>query len=71
MKCYQESSLHLEKTFNRKKLTQSISTEINFESSSKDLIKKVKICILENLTNPDFNVVKLCEVCGYGQKKIE
>ena len=60
----------LEKTLNRKKLTQSISTEINFESSSKDLIKKVKICILENLTNPDFNVVKLCEVCGYGQKKL-
>ena len=60
----------LEKTLNRKKLTQSISTEINFESSSKDLIKKVKKCILENLTNPDFNVVKLCEVCGYGQKKL-
>ena len=60
----------LEKTLNRKKLTQSISTEINFESSSKDLIKKVKNCILENLTNPDFNVVKLCEVCGYGQKKL-
>ena len=60
----------LEKTLNRKKLTQSISTEINFESSSKDLIKKVKKSILENLTNPDFNVVKLCEVCGYGQKKL-
>ena len=60
----------LEKTLNRKKLTQSTSTEINFESSSKDLIKKVKNCILENLTNPDFNVVKLCEVCGYGQKKL-
>ena len=60
----------LEKTLNRKKLTQSTSTEINFESSSKDLIKKVKNCILENLTNPDFNVVKLCEACGYGQKKL-
>ena len=60
----------LEKTLNRKKLTQSTPTEINFESSSKDLIKKVKNCILENLTNPDFNVVKLCEVCGYGQKKL-
>ena len=60
----------LEKTLNRKKLTQSTSTEINFESSSKDLIKKVKNCILENLTNPNFNVAVLCEVCGYGQKKL-
>ncbi|MDB2658494.1 AraC family transcriptional regulator, partial [Flavobacteriaceae bacterium] len=60
----------LEKTLNRKKLTQSTPTEINFESSSKELIKKVKNCILENLTNPDFNVAVLCEVCGYGQKKL-
>ena len=60
----------LEKTLNRKKLTQSISTEINFESSSKDLIKKVKNCILENLTNPNFNVAVLCETCGYGQKRL-
>ena len=60
----------LEKTLNRKKLTQSTSTEINFESSSKDLIKKVKNCILENLTNPNFNVAVLCETCGYGQKKL-
>ena len=60
----------LEKTLNRKKLASTIESEIEFDSSSSELIKKVKNCILENLTNPDFNVVKLCEVCGYGQKKL-
>ena len=60
----------LEKTLNRKKLATPIGSDIEFDSSSSELIKKVKNCILENLTNPDFNVVKLCEVCGYGQKKL-
>ena len=60
----------LEKTLNRKKLASTIESLIEFDSSSSELIKKVKNCILENLTNPDFNVVKLCEVCGYGQKKL-
>ena len=61
----------LEKTLNRKKLATPIAfSDIEFDSSSSELIKKVKNCILENLTNPDFNVVKLCEVCGYGQKKL-
>ena len=60
----------LEKTINRKKLALSTHSEIEFESSSSELIKKVKNCILENITNPDFNVVKLASICGYGQKKL-
>jgi signal transduction histidine kinase/CheY-like chemotaxis protein/AraC-like DNA-binding protein len=60
----------LEKTLNRKKLATPIDSEIEFESSSSELIKKVKNCILKNITNPDFNVIALCELCGYGQKKL-
>ena len=60
----------LEKTLNRKKLATPIGSDIEFDSSSSELIKKVKNCILKNITNPNFNVVKLCEVCGYGQKKL-
>lgn len=60
----------LEKTLNRKKLTSTIDSEIEFDSSSSELIKKVKNCILENLTNPDFTVISLCDLCGYGQKKL-
>ena len=56
MKLYQESSLHLEKTFNRKKLATPIGSDIEFDSSSSELIKKVKNCILKNITNPNFNV---------------
>jgi YesN/AraC family two-component response regulator len=60
----------LEKTLNRKKLASTIDSEIEFDSSSSELIKKVKNCILENLTNPDFTVISLCDLCGYGQKKL-
>ena len=60
----------LEKTFNRKKLGTPIGSDIEFDSSSSELIKKVKNCILKNITNPDFNVAVLCETCGYGQKKL-
>ncbi|MDB4497491.1 ATP-binding protein, partial [Flavobacteriaceae bacterium] len=60
----------LEKTLNRKKLATPIDSEIEFDSSSSELIKKVKNCILKNITNPDFNVIALCELCGYGQKKL-
>jgi signal transduction histidine kinase/FixJ family two-component response regulator len=60
----------LEKTLNRKKLANPIDSEIEFESSSSELIKKIKNCILKNITNPDFNVIALCELCGYGQKKL-
>jgi len=60
----------LEKTLNRKKLATPIDSEIEFDSSSSELIKKVKNCILKNITNPDFNVAVLCETCGYGQKKL-
>ena len=60
----------LEKTLNRKKLATPIGSDIEFDSSSSELIKKVKNCILENITNPNFNVAVLCETCGYGQKKL-
>lgn len=60
----------LEKSLNRKKLVATKNSEIEFESSSSELIKKIKNCILENIANPDFNVVMLCETCGYGQKKL-
>ena len=60
----------LEKTFNRKKLATPIDSDIEFDSSSSELIKKVKNCILKNITNPDFNVIALCDLCGYGQKKL-
>ena len=60
----------LEKTLNRKKLATPIGSDIEFDSSSSELIKKVKNCILKNITNPNFNVAVLCETCGYGQKKL-
>ncbi len=60
----------LEKSLNRKKLVATNNSEIEFESSSSELIKKIKNCILENIANPDFNVVMLCQTCGYGQKKL-
>lgn len=60
----------LEKSFNRKKLVATKNSEFEFESSSSELIKKIKNCILENIANPDFNVAVLCETCGYGQKKL-
>ncbi len=60
----------LEKTFNRRKLATPIDSDIEFDSSSSELIKKVKNCILKNITNPDFNVIALCDLCGYGQKKL-
>lgn len=60
----------LEKAFNRKKLATPIDSDIEFDSSSSELIKKVKNCILKNITNPDFNVIALCNLCGYGQKKL-
>lgn len=60
----------LEKTLNRKKLVATKNSEIEFESSSSELITKIKNCILENIANPDFNVVMLCQTCGYGQKKL-
>ena len=60
----------LEKTFNRKKLATPIGSDIEFDSSSSELIKKVKNCILKNITNPNFNVAVLCETCGYGQKNL-
>ena len=60
----------LEKSLNRKKLVATKNSEIEFESSSSELITKIKNCILENIANPDFNVVMLCQTCGYGQKKL-
>ena len=60
----------LEKTLNRKKLATPIGSDIEFDSSSSELIKKVKNCILKNITNPNFNVAILCETCGYGQKNL-
>ena len=60
----------LEKSLNRKKLVATKNSEIEFESSSSELIEKIKNCILENIANPDFNVVMLCKTCGYGQKKL-
>ena len=60
----------LEKSLNRKKLVATKNSEIEFDSSSSELIEKIKNCILENIANPDFNVVMLCETCGYGQKKL-
>ena len=60
----------LEKTLNRRKLATPIDSDIEFDSSSSELIKKVKNCILKNITNPDFNVIALCDLCGYGQKKL-
>ena len=63
----------LERTMNRKKIVnlESVNqTEVNFDSSSADLIDKIKECILSNLTNPEFNVTMLSKMCGYEQKKL-
>ena len=60
----------LERTLNRKKILGVDTTNIDFESSSINLVHQIKECILSNLTNPDFNVVVLSKACGYGQKKL-
>ena len=63
----------LERTLNRKKilnLEPEIQEEVNFDSSSAELVEKIKECILSNLTNPEFNVTMLSKMCGYEQKKL-
>ena len=63
----------LERTMNRKKIVnlESVNqTEVNFDSSSADLVEKIKECILSNLTNPEFNVTMLSKMCGYERKKL-
>ena len=63
----------LERTLNRKKilnLEPVTQDEVNFDSSSADLVEKIKECILSNLTNPEFNVTMLSKMCGYEQKKL-
>jgi len=63
----------LERTLNRKKilnLEAEIQEEVNFDSSSAELVEKIKECILSNLTNPEFNVTILSKMCGYEQKKL-
>ena len=60
----------LERTLNRKKILGLDTTNVDFESSSINLVHQIKECILSNLTNPDFNVVILSKACGYGQKKL-
>jgi signal transduction histidine kinase/CheY-like chemotaxis protein/AraC-like DNA-binding protein len=63
----------LERTLNRKKILNIESVtqdEVNFDSSSADLVEKIKECILSNLTNPEFNVTMLSKMCGYEQKKL-
>jgi len=63
----------LERTLNRKKilnLEPVTQDKVNFDSSSADLVEKIKECILSNLTNPEFNVTMLSKMCGYEQKKL-
>jgi len=63
----------LERTLNRKKilnLEPVTQDEVNFDSSSADLVEKIKECILSNLTNPEFNVTMLSKMCGYERKKL-
>jgi signal transduction histidine kinase/CheY-like chemotaxis protein/AraC-like DNA-binding protein len=63
----------LERTMNRKKIVnlESVNqTEVNFDSSSSELVEKIKESILSNLTNPEFNVTMLSKICGYEQKKL-
>jgi len=63
----------LERTLNRKKILNIESVtqdEVNFDSSSADLVEKIRECILSNLTNPEFNVTMLSKMCGYEQKKL-
>ena len=63
----------LERTLNRKKilnLEPATQDEVNFDSSSADLVEKIKECILSNLTNPEFNVTMLSKMCGYERKKL-
>jgi len=63
----------LERDLNRKKITNLKNTEHNevtFDSSSAALVEKIKECILSNLTNPEFNVTMLSNMCGYEQKKL-
>ena len=63
----------LERTLNRKKilnLEPVTQDKVNFDSSSADLVEKIKECILSNLTNPEFNVTMLSKMCGYERKKL-
>jgi signal transduction histidine kinase/DNA-binding response OmpR family regulator len=60
----------LERSMNRKKIFDISRTNLDFDNTSAVLIEKIKECILSNLTNTDFNVTMLAEVCGYEQKKL-
>ena len=60
----------LERSIYRKKISFTENTEINFDISYSDLIEKIKESILSNLTNTDFNVNVLAQMCGYEQRKL-
>ena len=63
----------LERKINRNKIVALESTnciEVDFDSSSAVLVEKIKETILSNLTNPEFNVTMLSNLCGYEQKKL-
>ena len=60
----------LERSIYRKKIFSTDNVTIDFEGSQTELIEKIKESILSNLTNSNFNVQLLAQMCGYEQKKL-
>ncbi len=60
----------LERSVYRKKIFTTDNVTIDFEGSQTELIEKIKERILSNLSNSNFNVQLLAQMCGYEQKKL-
>tara|TARA_B100000795_G_scaffold66064_1_gene45147 strand:- start:878 stop:3781 length:2904 start_codon:yes stop_codon:yes gene_type:complete len=60
----------LERSVYRKKIFTTDNVTIDFEGSQTELIEKIKESILSNLSNSNFNVQLLAQMCGYEQKKL-
>jgi AraC-like DNA-binding protein len=60
---------HLEKDIYKKQLQNTDTETINFNGAYAAFMEKVNTIILENLTNNDFTINELSQMCGYCHKQ--